>query len=253
MLESVLIFNKFGIVLWSKEYALLRGKPVHKLIKTFLLEERAGQAAFQDERYTVKWLPANEHEILFVIVHQRQLQLPWVDELLEVMKGVFCEEYSSLLKNYQAVDGLEKRFDFDEKFEKLHRVIQQKEKQKPTQRKYEETKKGKEKVKTSKTDSKDKQVKKKNEKETQEDDEEPETDDTNKDSNDKPVEVTGDVPQESQDENLDDIIKKNIAKLAAKKAGAKNQNLRQQLQPLLKKEVAENGTRTTSQLKFLEI
>ena len=61
MLDYFCIFTKGGSLLWAMTFAAaLKGDPVNALIRTCLLEERAGQAAFSytspsGGAYTLKW------------------------------------------------------------------------------------------------------------------------------------------------------------------------------------------------------
>lgn len=82
-------------MLWSclEVGKALKGSPVDALIKTCLLEERAGDSSFQYDAagagYTLKWRFHNELGLVFVAVYQRMLHLLYVDELLEKVMREF--------------------------------------------------------------------------------------------------------------------------------------------------------------------
>eukprot|EP00246_Nothoceros_aenigmaticus_P004418 TRINITY_DN15950_c0_g1_i1.p1 TRINITY_DN15950_c0_g1~~TRINITY_DN15950_c0_g1_i1.p1 ORF type:complete len:681 (+),score=158.97 TRINITY_DN15950_c0_g1_i1:105-2045(+) len=124
MLEQLLIFTRGGLVLWTcRELGnALRGTPIEALIRTCLLEERAGASAFQYDApgeggssYTLKWTFHNELGLVFVAVYQRFLHLLYVDELLSMVKGEFAAIYNPKLTRYSG---------FDETFRQLHREAQ---------------------------------------------------------------------------------------------------------------------------------
>jgi hypothetical protein len=72
MLDAFYIFTKGGLVLFSFLLAPLRGEPVEALIRTCLLEERAGDEAFtyaaDAASYALKWAFHNEAALVFVAV-----------------------------------------------------------------------------------------------------------------------------------------------------------------------------------------
>lgn len=61
MLDYICIFTKGGTLLWALSFVgTLKGDPVNTLIRACLLEERAGQSAFEyiipsGGAYTLKW------------------------------------------------------------------------------------------------------------------------------------------------------------------------------------------------------
>lgn len=112
MLEQLLIFTRGGLVLWTwRELSnALRGTPIEALIRTCLLEERAGASAFQYDvpgvggSYTLKWTFHNELGLVFVAVYQRFLHLLYVDELLGAIKREFAAIYNPKLTRYSGFD-----------------------------------------------------------------------------------------------------------------------------------------------------
>jgi signal recognition particle receptor subunit alpha len=67
MLDHFSIFTKGGVVLWSYDFAAIQGRPVDALVREILIEERAGEHAFETGVYTVKWTLANELSLVFVV------------------------------------------------------------------------------------------------------------------------------------------------------------------------------------------
>ncbi|EGC29428.1 hypothetical protein DICPUDRAFT_51281 [Dictyostelium purpureum] len=67
MLDSFTILTKGGIVLWSKEFAKIKGSPINTLIKKVLLEERSADTSFQIDSYSLKWTFANEFDLIFIV------------------------------------------------------------------------------------------------------------------------------------------------------------------------------------------
>lgn len=54
MLDHVSVFNKAGLVLWSRTMAKLKGSPVDDLVKNVLLEEKGGADICTTEWYTLR-------------------------------------------------------------------------------------------------------------------------------------------------------------------------------------------------------
>jgi signal recognition particle receptor subunit alpha len=110
MLEQFLIFTRGGLVLWSclEVGKALKGSPVDALIRTCLLEERAGDSSFQYDTagagYTLKWRFHNELGLVFVAVYQRMLHLLYVDELLEKVMREFSMLFVPTKTTYHEFD-----------------------------------------------------------------------------------------------------------------------------------------------------
>ncbi|KAL2613482.1 hypothetical protein R1flu_025174 [Riccia fluitans] len=119
MLEQLLIFTRGGLVLWTCHELgnALKGSPIDALIRSCLLEERAGDSAFQYDvsgaSYTLKWTFHNELGLVFVAVYQRMLHLLYVDELLSLVKKKFSAIYTEDRTSYSP--------DFDDTFRQLLR------------------------------------------------------------------------------------------------------------------------------------
>ncbi|CAK9858291.1 unnamed protein product [Sphagnum jensenii] len=118
MLEQLLIFTRGGLLLWTwQELAnSLKRSLVNVLIRSWLLEERAGDSCFQyadataAAAYTLKWRFHNQLGLVFVAVYQKLLHLLYVDELLENVMREFCLVYSPRQTNFP---------DFDDTFRQL--------------------------------------------------------------------------------------------------------------------------------------
>ncbi|KAL3016308.1 hypothetical protein AAZX31_06G206300 [Glycine max] len=116
MLEQLLIFTRGGLILWTcKELGnALKGSPIDTLIRSCLLEERSGAAAYNYDApgasYTLKWTFHNDLGLVFVAVYQRILHLLYVEDLLAMVKREFSQVYDPKTTAYP---------DFDETFRQL--------------------------------------------------------------------------------------------------------------------------------------
>ncbi len=61
---------------------------IYVRIQKVLLEERAGESGYDCGQYSLKWTLANDLDIVFVVVHQKILQLLYLDDLLDAVKEV---------------------------------------------------------------------------------------------------------------------------------------------------------------------
>ena len=84
MIDSITVFTKAGIKLWSYNLVKIKGDPIDTLIKTVLLEERSGETHYQIGDYKMKWLIRNELDMVFVVLYPMQdvLQMSYLDSLL---------------------------------------------------------------------------------------------------------------------------------------------------------------------------
>ena len=123
MLDLVSVFSKSGAVLWSQEWAPIKGDPVNAVISGILLEDRTGKDIYQDANYSVKWCVDNEMDIVVVAVYQRVITLPYVDELLSKCRDAFIVKLRSVAE--------EKRLDifpckaFDKQFAALQAEVEE--------------------------------------------------------------------------------------------------------------------------------
>ncbi|KAF2155684.1 P-loop containing nucleoside triphosphate hydrolase protein [Myriangium duriaei CBS 260.36] len=111
MLDSFEILTTSGVVLWSKQYVPVSSNIINALITDVFIEERIPSAAktgddnraarntpYRKEKYTLKYTTAKDIGLIFVAVYQSLLSLSWVDDLLDVVRGIFIKEFSSDLK-----------------------------------------------------------------------------------------------------------------------------------------------------------
>lgn len=132
MLDYVCIFTKGGSLLWALSFVGLKGDPVNALIRACLLEERAGQSAYEyiipsGGAYTLKWTLNNGLGLVFVAVYQKALKLLYVDELLERLNKSFAPRYKPGCFEYPGFDASFQRLlkDCEEKAEAAKRPSQQ--------------------------------------------------------------------------------------------------------------------------------
>ncbi|KAJ2631864.1 hypothetical protein H4R22_001667 [Coemansia sp. RSA 1290] len=143
------IATKGGVVLWSKGYTDISGTPVDSLIRDVLIQNtRASSTKYHSGPYSVQWTFANELNVIFVAVYQKILQLPYLEELLRLVKRHFVARFAQEIKELVDPDNAEfPSFDaFDEEFEQVWRAVEEryekeKKEMKSVPRKFENTKK----------------------------------------------------------------------------------------------------------------
>ncbi|KAJ1751172.1 hypothetical protein LPJ79_002284 [Coemansia sp. RSA 1821] len=149
MLDQFTIATKGGVVLWSKGYTDISGTPVDSLIRDVLIQNtRASSTKYHSGPYSVQWTFANELNVIFVAVYQKILQLPYLEELLRLVKRHFVARFAQEIKELVDPDNAEfPSFDaFDEEFEQVWRAVEEryekeKKEMKSVPRKFENTKK----------------------------------------------------------------------------------------------------------------
>ncbi|CAG8724777.1 619_t:CDS:2, partial [Acaulospora morrowiae] len=157
MLDFFTILTKGGVVLWSKTFARITGSPINSLIKDVLIEERGGTHSYNKDSYDLRWIFANELDLIFVVAYQKILQLTYIDELLVTIKKLFCDKFANLIRDTTRSH----KYTFDDDFDSILRSIEEKDareqqnkRKKP--REFEETKKFRETVEgNKKLDAKD--------------------------------------------------------------------------------------------------
>ncbi|KAN0035728.1 hypothetical protein ACTA71_005016 [Dictyostelium dimigraforme] len=148
MLDSFTILTKGGIVLWSKEFAKIKGSPINSLIKKVLLEERSAETSFQIDSYSLKWTFSNEFDLIFVVVYQKIFTLLYIEELLTTVKKRFIKMYKDLLlklkesSDFIMVDKFQE-FNFEVILEEVETRSRLQQTSISTPKKYEDTDKGK--------------------------------------------------------------------------------------------------------------
>ena len=89
MLDEFVIFSRKGLVIWKKTDSRVKGDPVDDLIRTVLLEERAGKSFHTVQNYALKWALDNKRQLVYVAIYQKSLPLAYVDELLARVPKAF--------------------------------------------------------------------------------------------------------------------------------------------------------------------
>lgn len=93
MIDQFCIFTTTGLILWSKTFCELSGKPVNKMIKEMILAERSNEKKFIEGPYMLQWTLNNDLGLVFVVVYQRILQLMYIDDLLASVKRSFTATF----------------------------------------------------------------------------------------------------------------------------------------------------------------
>jgi len=121
MLDFFTIFSKSGLVLWYYAFQDVKGNftdPVNAFIKSVILQERGGSAAFVHGTVQMKYMQDNEFELIFVVGYQKILTLSYVDKLIDDVHRSFRDRYRQ-----QLLDGtlamLTADFDFKSTFAHL--------------------------------------------------------------------------------------------------------------------------------------
>lgn len=115
MLDQFSIFTKGGVLLWSKSFGPVKGDPLNALIRTCLLEDRTGETSFTYNSslggsYVVKWTLNNKLGVVYVAIHQKNLKVHYVENLLHKVDRAFSKEYATMVESEERV------MDFDERF-----------------------------------------------------------------------------------------------------------------------------------------
>ncbi|KAJ1732415.1 hypothetical protein LPJ61_002053 [Coemansia biformis] len=149
MLDSFTIATKGGVVLWSREYTDIAGRPVEALVQEVLIEStRTDSAKHNSGAYSLQWTLANELNVIFVAVYQKMLQLPYVEDLLRHVKRHFVARFEEEIR--ALVDPECTAFPcfdaFSEEFEQVCRAVEERgererKNRQAAPRKFEDTKK----------------------------------------------------------------------------------------------------------------
>nr|OQO20818.1 hypothetical protein B0A51_14814 [Rachicladosporium sp. CCFEE 5018] len=111
MLDAFTILTTSGIVLFDRSYTSPRLSPhiLNSLINDVFIEQHRPQQPsssasaapnppYKKEKYTLRWTSARDVGLIFVAVYQSLLGLSWVEELLQLVKGVFVGRYGERVK-----------------------------------------------------------------------------------------------------------------------------------------------------------
>ncbi|KAL9656419.1 hypothetical protein ABK040_005184 [Willaertia magna] len=109
MLDNFTILTKGGLVLWSITNFKINGNPINEFIKSVFLEDRLSEKTFQyNNQYTLKWLPENEFDLIFIAISQITFHLTYsIDTLLEQVKNKFVANYRKVLLAVKSGKGPE--------------------------------------------------------------------------------------------------------------------------------------------------
>ncbi|KAM9481126.1 signal recognition particle receptor subunit alpha isoform 1-T1 [Clarias gariepinus] len=127
MLDFFAIFSKGGIVLWYFQGAGVTESftgPVNALIRSVILQERAGNSPFCHNALNLKYKLDNEFELVFVVGFQKILTLTYVDKLIDDVQLYFRDRYKNELEQQDALKFLTNCFKFDEDFFRLLRLVE---------------------------------------------------------------------------------------------------------------------------------
>uniref|UniRef100_A0A5K3EM39 SRP54 domain-containing protein n=1 Tax=Mesocestoides corti TaxID=53468 RepID=A0A5K3EM39_MESCO len=115
MLDFFVILSRGGIVLWYiKNTTECIKTTINTFLKSLILKENIGNAAFVHESFALKHLMDNEFDLLFIAGYQQVLQLSYVDKFLTMIALEFRDKYKNdlLEKNlYGYFEGFRSCFD----------------------------------------------------------------------------------------------------------------------------------------------
>eukprot|EP00123_Amoebidium_parasiticum_P013944 comp22239_c0_seq1/m.32804 comp22239_c0_seq1/g.32804 ORF comp22239_c0_seq1/g.32804 comp22239_c0_seq1/m.32804 type:complete len:623 (-) comp22239_c0_seq1:171-2039(-) len=135
MIDLFAVFTTGGIVLWTYTgpYATVPATgAVNALINEVLVEKRGvgGAREYTHGSFLMKWVLANEYELVFVVVIQKELQsqLSYLDDLLERARAKFSGLYKQFLVASKSastyVSPAPDQFSFDDEFRRIDRDLE---------------------------------------------------------------------------------------------------------------------------------
>lgn len=92
MIDQLVIFERGGTILWSRNYDTIKGDPLSTLVRTVLLEDRLSLSEISFDNYTLKWTQDNQHGLFFVVLYQRQLPPAYANHLLQLVRDHFVNK-----------------------------------------------------------------------------------------------------------------------------------------------------------------
>ncbi|KAM7347644.1 signal recognition particle receptor alpha [Cochliomyia hominivorax] len=115
MLDYVVVFTKGGVVLWKCDSTGQNiTSCINSLIRSVILEERSTESKyFEQDSLAIQFKLDNEHELVYAVVYQKVIKLPYVDSFLSDMQNAFKEKFSDILMSSQRY-GVD--YDFDSEF-----------------------------------------------------------------------------------------------------------------------------------------
>eukprot|EP00188_Purpureofilum_apyrenoidigerum_P002860 Plantae.Rhodophyta-Purpureofilum_apyrenoidigerum.ctg2913.p1 GENE.Plantae.Rhodophyta-Purpureofilum_apyrenoidigerum.ctg2913~~Plantae.Rhodophyta-Purpureofilum_apyrenoidigerum.ctg2913.p1 ORF type:complete len:605 (+),score=125.87 Plantae.Rhodophyta-Purpureofilum_apyrenoidigerum.ctg2913:123-1937(+) len=93
MIEQFSIFDRGGTVLWSFQYATVKGSPLDFLVRSVLAEQRAGRSNVSLRDYMMEWSLENNLNLVFTVIYLRQFRPGYSELLLEKTKAKFVKLY----------------------------------------------------------------------------------------------------------------------------------------------------------------
>ncbi|XP_060733718.1 signal recognition particle receptor subunit alpha isoform X2 [Tachysurus vachellii] len=226
MLDFFVIFSKGGIVLWCFQGSGVTESftgPVNALIRSVILQERAGNSPFSHNALNLKYKLDNEFELVFVVGFQKILTLAYVDKLIDDVQLHFRDRYKNELEEQDALKFLNSHFEFDDDFHKLLCVVEAESIAKPQKvmRTYSESQKSQKTVKSmieTKSGDKSKEFTSKKNKNNRKEG-------AGGGEQDKPSQVSSKKAVENKNQGLsqEEVIQKNLAEFIRRQAGGRTE------------------------------
>eukprot|EP01080_Neovahlkampfia_damariscottae_P008738 gene8738-686_t len=129
MIDNISVITKGGLLLWEFETHPLRGSTINSFIQKVLLEEKASQKGFNFDNYIVKWTMDNETDLVIIVVHQKLVQLLYVDDLLRVVKEKFCNLLKKMNFNTKSMGVA--TINFDQDYQTILKAVEEHSKKNP--------------------------------------------------------------------------------------------------------------------------
>ncbi|XP_027017115.1 signal recognition particle receptor subunit alpha isoform X2 [Tachysurus fulvidraco] len=223
MLDFFVIFSKGGIVLWCFQGSGVTESftgPVNTLIRSVILQERAGNSPFSHNALNLKYKLDNEFELVFVVGFQKILTLTYVDKLIDDVQLHFRDRYKNELEDQDALKFLNSHFEFDDDFHKLLCMVESESIAKPQKvmRTYSESQKSQKTVKSmieTKSGDKSKEFTSKKNKNNRKEG-------AGGGEQDKPSSKKA-VENQNQGLSQEEVIQKNLAEFIRRQAGGRTE------------------------------
>lgn len=145
MLDLACIFTTGGVILFCRTFCMLKFDVLDQLVKKVLIQDKTAESSFHANPYVVKWRFANNINLIFAVIYQEMIQLPYVDEFLDMFRDNYV---NSAVPELVIERNIYRKIpDFDEKFLSVYEQWQKKqvilEKKNSIMRTFDQTKKGK--------------------------------------------------------------------------------------------------------------
>ena len=93
MIDFFGVFHKGGAIVWSHGLSPIEGNPLEHFVQEVLLEERKGTNIFRYGDYALKWVFANEFDLVFVAIYLNLTSMLYMDDLLEAVRDNFVSMF----------------------------------------------------------------------------------------------------------------------------------------------------------------